>query len=304
MALPVANEPQRNVRLNMNLSDKFHTTLAKGEDDPAIQKEAAEIVLNAPDSAERNGLLALMHHEGIGVDENLDKSFDYAAKAAEEGDGLGYFLLGYMCDNAETPDQAEGGPRQKYDHYDAERFYELCSKVESRWREEAVIWLAEYYMDSAKGGDHEIGVEYFESIADHNAYAAGALSDYYWDLVMPEFTDDKEWTSKLFKWTAAAVRLDPEEYSFRMGWLYADGLGCEQDYNMAIEQFGTAYEYGDWRGAKGIADILAELQQLDHDHNSRKECDKEIELWNERASKLREQELSQLEDETDLNDED
>lgn len=177
----------------MSLSDSFHKMLSGHEEDAAVQEDVAEMVFNAPECAERDGLLSLIYHEGIGVAVNLDKSFEYAKKAAfQGGDGLGYFMLGYMCDNAETPDQAGGGPRQEYDHYDAERFYEICSKIESHWKDHAILWLGDYYMDMAKGGDPEIAIEYYEKIAGHNTEAAGKLSDYYWDLIMPEYLEDEE----------------------------------------------------------------------------------------------------------------
>lgn len=264
--------------------------LAGHEEDPQTQRKAAELVLGAPDGAERDGLLSLIYHEGLGVERDLDRAFEYAEKAAfGGGDGLGYFMLGYMCDNAETPDQAEGGPRQKYDHYDAERFYEICSGIKSRWRDQAILWLGDYYMDMAKGGDPEIGVEYYEKIADSNAEAAGRLSDHYWDLIMPEYLEDEEWTSQLYRWTSVAARLDPEEYSYRMGWIYADGLGCEPQPDKAIEEFGKAYSYGDWRGAKSIARVFEEMLDSAPDAASRAECEKNIRLWDERSDRLREQ---------------
>lgn len=278
----------------MTLSDKFHEILGGREEDPAAQKEVAELVFIAPESAERDGLLALMYHEGIGVPMDLDKCFELAEKAAFGGkDGLGYFLLGYMCDNAETPDQSEGGPRQKYDQYDAERFYEICAGIKSRWRDHAILWLGDYYMDSAQGGDPEIGVEYYEKIAEENADAAGRLSDYYWDLVMPEYIEDEEWTAQLFKWTSVAVRLDPEEYSYRMGWIYADGLGCDKSFEKAREEFRRAYEYGDWRGAKFIAKMLEERLEENPGMEGRESCEKEIKMWNERGDELREKELTE-----------
>lgn len=278
----------------MSLSDSFHKMLSGHEEDEAVQKNAAQMVLNAPECAERDGLLSLIYHEGIGVTVDLDKSFQYAKKAAfHGGDGLGYFMLGYMCDNAETPDQAEGGPCQEYDHYDAERFYEICSKIESRWKNHAILWLGDYYMDMAKGGDPEIAVEYYEKIAGHNAEAAGRLSDYYWDLIMPEYIEDEEWTSRLFKWTSVAVNLNPEEYSYRMGWIYAEGLGCERQPDKVIEEFGNAYAYGDWRGAKSIARIFEELLEGDLDAHDVADCKHNITLWNERGDLLREKDLNE-----------
>lgn len=124
------------------------------------------MVISASPSAERTGLLAFMYHEGIGVEADLDRCFELAMQAIDQGgDGLGYFLLGYMCDNIETPDQATGGPRQMYDHYDAERFYAHCAQTDSRWAGQACHWLVDYYMDSARGGDPDVAQEYLELAA-------------------------------------------------------------------------------------------------------------------------------------------
>ncbi len=254
--------------MNMTLSDKFHQLYSRLEEDPHIAAEIVNLIENSPESYERAGLQALMYHEGIGYPADLEKSFESAEKAADGEDPLGYFMLGYMCDNAETPDQATGGARQKYDHYDAEHFYELCARRESRWKDPALFWLGDYYLDSAAGGDPDIGVEYLESITDHYVDAAARLSDYFWNLVMPEYFEDDEWRSKLFKWTEIAARLDPEQYAYRLGWLYADGIGCEESAGKAVEYFIEAHEYGDRRGAKAAAKVLEEYVERNPDLSS------------------------------------
>ncbi len=278
----------------MTLSDKFHNLLYDCENNGRDFDDIVKLVNSADESAEKQGLQALMYHDGIGVDIDLDKCFDLAEKAAFEGnDGLGYYLLGYMCENAETPDQAFGGPRQKYDHYDAERFYEICAEIDSRWREPARIWLGDYYMDSAKGGDPDVGVEYYESIAEVNAEAAGKLSDYYWELSMIDNYEESEWTEQLFKWTVKAAELNPEEYSYRMGCMYADGLGCKKNPETAMHYFSKAYSFGDWRGAKAIANCL-EVYLSDKsylENHSKTELENEIKVWNERSEKLYAEEI-------------
>lgn len=286
----------------MTLSDRFFDILDGHEEDPARQGEAADLVLNAKGCPERDGLLALMYHDGIGVHGDLDKCFEYAEKSATGGgDALGYFLLGYMCDNAETPDQKEGGPRQKYDHYDAERFYELCAGYDSRWKEAACLWLGDYYMNMARGGDPEIGVEYYEAVANESAEAAGALGDYYWDLLMPEFLDDEEWAAQLFKWTSVAARLAPDDYLFRLGWIYADGLGCPEDLRKAMKFFEEASSHGDWRGADAMAKILSEkLEHIEEENpKERAALEGRITYWEELAAKLHEEELEDNEKDPD-----
>lgn len=277
-----------------SLTDTFLRLLEHIDDDPEGQEKIFSIISDAPDGSERDGIMALMFHEGIGVPVDMGKSFEYAEKAAfDGGDPLGYYVLGYMCDKAETPDQADGGPRQKYDHYDAERFYEICAGKDSPWKKYACNWLGDYYMNMARGGDPEIGIEYLEQIADTDAEAAGKLSDYYWDLVIPDYTDDKERAEALFKWTVIASRLDEEEeeYVYRLGWLYADGIGCEKSFWLALKYFGEAYFNGDWRGAESIANLLEEELSKDDHHltqEEQKEFLSDIEKWRERAANLRE----------------
>ncbi len=288
-----------------SLTEMFDLMIENSKDNQKALEKLFKMIKEAPDSGERDGLLALIYHEGISVEPDLDKSFEYAEKAAfESGDPLGYYILGYMCDNAETPDQAEGGPRQKYDHYDAERFYEICSQKESKWKVPACHWLGDYYMDSAKGGDPEIGVEYYEKIANEDAAAAGKLSDYYWDIVMPDNTEDEYWTLPLFKWTKVASELDPEEYLYRLGWLYADGIGCKKSFWLSLKYFREAFFHDDWRGAYSVANILEEYiaEHSDMTDDEKEELKDMISSWRKKADEMKEISDSEEQDNSDEED--
>lgn len=293
----------------MSLSDDFHRMLNGHEDDPEIHKAVAEMVLSAPETPESNALLALMYHEGLGVAVDLDKCCELAERAAFEGaDGLGYFLLGYMCDNIETPDQAQGGPRQRYDHYDAERFYEKCAEIDSRWSKPAHLWLGDFFMDSARGGDPEIAVEHYEVVGKDNAEVAGILSDYYWDqlvvnAVIPEEYRIKELENKIFEWTHEAVRLNPHDYAYRMGWCYADGIGCDAKdcFHLATKYWEDAYKYGDRRAADAIATLFEErleslLSNKPEDDWECQYCRKQIVYWHKLAETACEREQPQESD--------
>ncbi len=272
----------------MTLTDKFLELQKQWERDSKVSKKIVNLIKKAPDSSERDGLISLMYHEGIGYIVDLEKSFELAEKASDGGDPLGYFMLGFMIDNIETPDQAKGGSRQKYDHYDAERFYAKCAELESRWQPFAILWLGDYYLDFARGGDPDVAVNYYESIAEHNAEAAEALSNYYWNLIMPEYFKDDEWRSKLFKWTSVAAELNPADFSYRMGWIYADGLGCEQSYDKAMDFFKTAYDYGDIKGAEAIAKIYEEKleNEINPDSDLKAKYAEKIAFWKKFADKL------------------
>lgn len=274
-----------------SLTDTFLRMLDLKESDPDIPERIFQFINDAPESPERDGLLSLIYHEGIGVPVDLEKSFDYAEKAIDDGkDPLGYYILGYMCDNAETPDQATGGPRLKYDHYDAEGFYEKCAEHDSHWKAYACSWLGDYFLNMARGGDPELGIEYLEKIAENDAEAAGRLSDHFWDIVMPDNTDDTYWTVPLFRWTKTAARLDPEEYTYRLGCIYADGIGCERSFWLALKYFGEAFLQDDWRGAESIANLLEQKLQEDgatFTDEETEELRSSVATWRKRAEDLR-----------------
>ena len=273
----------------MGLSEDFYKLLDNAENDPQAQKRAARLVFEAEEGPESSGLLALMYHDGIGVDQDMEKAFKYAEEAAEENEGLALYLLGHMCEHGETPDQEFGGDRQKYDHYDAEDFMERCTKTDSSWAESAHLWLGNFFMDMARGGDPEIALEHYEAIGENNAEAAGKLCDYYWERWEYETeveggNPNNELAEKVFYWTHQAVRLDPCEFSFRMGCCYADGIACdpEKGFRLARKYWEDAYDFGNWWAAEAIAALYQDrLDNLPEDapESERQNCHKQIESW-------------------------
>lgn len=284
-----------------SLSDQFYKLFDEYDGDPAEAERMARLVLDAPAGPERDGLLALMYHDGIGVEVDLDKAFEYAERAAEANEGVALYLLGFMCEHAETPDQFEGGPRQKYDHYDAERFMEMCSRTSSSWADDAHLWLGHYFMNMARGGDPEVALEHFEAIADRNAEAAGALCDYYWILWENGYADsdaEREALARdVMKWTHEAVRLNPHDYSYLMGRCYAEGIGCDAyaGFRLARKYWEDAYAFGDWWAADAIADLYEErLESLGPDapETERVNCRKHCESWRKLARKEEERQAA------------
>lgn len=280
----------------MSLSDEFYRLFGELEEHPEIAADLAEMVFAARPDAESDGLLALLYHEGIGVETDFDKAFEHAERAAAEDEGSALYLLGHMCHNAETPDQATGGARQKYDHYDAAGFIERCAATDSRWAVPAHLWLGDHYMDSARGGDPEVAVGHYEAIGHDDAEAAGKLSDYYWellpdDLYVPDDERDRGLEAKVYEWTSEAVRLNPHDFSYRMGWCCADGIGCRPSFRLARKYFEDAYEFGDGRAAETIA-LLYEDRLADHEltEQEREHCTRCMESWRRLASKSEERE--------------
>ena len=287
----------------MGLSEEFYDILALEDEDTEAYDKAVKLVLKAPVSTERTGLLAMMYYDGIGVEQDLDKAFEYAEIAAEDNDGTALYILGHMCEKSETPDQKYGGPRQKYDHYNAETFMERCSQTNSRWAQAAHLWLGDYFMDMARGGDPEVAVEHYEIIGEEIPEAAGKLSDYYYDqwfvdMVIPDEYRTKDLAEKIFHWTHVAVNFNPYDYSYRMGAVYAEGIGCdaEKGFRLARKYWEDAYGFGDWTAAESIANLYEEkLENLPPEtpETRRENIIKHIKSWRKLAQRERERQWAQ-----------
>lgn len=287
----------------MGLSEEFYNILSHEDEDPEAYNKAAELVFKAPVTSESTGLLAMMYYDGIGVEEDLEKAFEYAEIAAAENEGTALYILGHMCENAETPDQECGGPRQKYDHYDAEHFMERCSKTDSLWTNAAHLWLGDYYMDMAKGGDPEVAVEHYEAIGEDNAEAAGKLSDYYYDqwfvdMVIPDEYRTKNLADKIFHWTQRAVNFNPRDFSYRMGCVCAEGIGCDPDegFHLALKFWEDAFGFGDWAAAESIANLYEDQQEKlspETPDSVKENIIKQIESWREMAQRERERQWAE-----------
>ena len=150
-----------------------------GDTSESMEK-AVRMVENASDSPERDGLMALIYYGGWGVAVDNEKAFFHAERGMRMNDGASCYVLGLMCANGDTPDQREGGRRQVYDHYDAERFMEMAAETDSPWAVKAHLWLGAYFMDSCRGEDPEEGIEHYKAAAGcRSSEAAEFLSDYY-----------------------------------------------------------------------------------------------------------------------------
>ena len=281
----------------MGLSEEFWKVLDGDIENPEAGKKAYEMVVNAPDGPERDGLLGMIYYQGIGVEEDLEKAFEYAEKAAEKDEGIALYLLGIMCENAETPDQAEGGPRQKYDHYDAEQFMERCANTTSAWANDAHLWLGDFFFDGARGGDPDIAMEHYEVIGKYSREASAKLSDYYYDYASYEDFKNEELNKKALEWSEMAASWDPAGYAYQTGCMLAEGVGCKPSFRLARKYLEDAYYCGQWEAAETIANLFQERADSDeYPDEERERCRKDAESWHASAEKLR---LSQTAEEPD-----
>lgn len=125
--------------------------------------EQADSLTGAPG---RDGLLAMAYYRGWGVEADAERAFCHARQGMQAGDGAACYVLALMCANGDTPDQRTGGPRQEYDHYDAEHFMQMAAKTGGPWAVKAHLWLGDYFMDSCRGEDPDEGQEHYQAAAD------------------------------------------------------------------------------------------------------------------------------------------
>ncbi len=135
-------------------------------DTPESLAKALEQTDSFPGHFGRDGLLAMACYRGWGVEADPEEAFRHAKCGMQAGDALACYVLGLMCANGDTPDQRTGGPRQEYDHYDAERFMQMAAEAGGPWAVKAHLWLGDYFMDSCRGEDPDEGREHYQVAAD------------------------------------------------------------------------------------------------------------------------------------------
>lgn len=128
---------------------------------------------------------------------------------------------------------------------------------------------------------------------------AGALSDYYWSLiaegdkVIPE-KRTPELDKLVYRFTSEAVRLDPYNYSYRMGQCYAEGIDCDAKagFRLARKYWEDAYDFGCWWAAESIADLyekhLRELPDTLENQVDKANCERQAASWRRMALRARE----------------
>lgn len=243
--------------------------------------EARELIANERPSAMRTGMEALYLYA---VDDDCEKAFAKALDGYGQEDGTAAYTLGLMIANADTPDQRTGGDRQQFDEYDAPGFMEAAARSDSPFAEDAHLWLGDYFIDSARGGDPDEAIDNYKAIVKTNITAAERLVEYYWDRAY--YADYEGDNSELFDSVVNAVELAPADFSYEMAWLYNEGIGCERDFRMARKYLEDAYAMGDERAPELLSEIWQErADDTTLDSSERDLCRAQAKLWQSRRAK-------------------
>lgn len=62
----------------------------------------------------------------------------------------------------------------------------------------------------------------------------------------------------IFNQIREAAETNPHDYSYLMGLLYADGIGCDRNFRIATNFFEDACAFGDKRAAYALAKLYAD----------------------------------------------
>lgn len=266
------------------LTDDFFRLLDDNRD-----SEAVRLLDTAPHTPEADALRGYAVYYGIGgMKEDDDRAFALFEKGAESGDSLSLYMLGIMCDDATTPDQAEGGPRQKYDQYDAETFMTRCAdNPEGKFAAMAWLWLGEYFIDSTRGEDPETGEEYLEKAADVGfGEAVEILRDRAEDRAEYHDWKDPEANGRAFRWEQRAYELNPHDESYNYGRLFDGVPGIPENKRLALKLYEEDYEFGHSQGARALALHYEErANDLSIPVEERAESKVLAQAWHERADK-------------------
>lgn len=252
------------------------------------ESEAAALLATAAPSPESDGLRAYSFYNGVGdFPRDDDRAFELFEKAAAEGDSLSLYELGLMCENGDTPDQRGGGPRQKYDHYDAEAFMQRCADTDGMFAAAAWLWLGEYFLDSARGGDPDVGIEYLEKAADAGMEdAVELLTEHYREIAAYYDYKNTAANHDLFRWQQIAYENNPHDESYNYGMLLDGVEGIPANTRLALKLYEEDWVHGHSQGARALAmHYERRAANLSLDASERAEAAVSAQAWHDRADR-------------------
>lgn len=139
------------------LSDRFFTLLAERK-----EKEALQVLLQAPDTSESIGLLGYVFYVGIG-EQDKDSAFELFDLAVKEDDSLSLYYLGKMCEEGDVPAKYAELFEDGYGVHYAESFMTRCARGSGIMAEWASLWLGRRAISS---NDSEKALEYLKRAAE------------------------------------------------------------------------------------------------------------------------------------------
>ena len=215
--------------------------------------------------AKAQNALSTYYYYGLGVDKNLEESFNWNQKSAEAGDPIGQHNLGTAYKNGEGVAKNLGEAIKWYQK-SAEQGYEKSLyelgylNANGIGMEQNYKKAFEYYLKAAQKGDakaqNNLGVLFLEgrgtkkneaeafryflrSSLQNNVVAFGNLATCYENGRGVEVS-----TSEAFKWYGKGAEADVAVCQYKLAQFYEKGIGTPKNTNLAKEWYERAEKQG------------------------------------------------------------
>lgn len=194
--------------------------------EPELKKKAKETETN---NAEALYKLGEAYCEGIGVEKDYSKAYEYYKKAAELGSAEAAYKIGWLYQNGcgvrRNDDSAYEWYRKAAKLGNVEAMYmvgEMC--YEGKGTKQNYNEAYEWYKNASELGNvkamYKVGLLYYEGYGVRN------------DI------------TKAYEWFYKAAELGSAEAAYKLGTLYRFGRGVEKDYDKARKWYQKAVELG------------------------------------------------------------
>ncbi|MDE6743040.1 MAG: sel1 repeat family protein [Lachnospiraceae bacterium] len=228
-------------------------TAGQVEEDAAAKEAAANEYYEA-------GRAYLYGLDGKEVD--LESAYNNFEQAEELGKVEANFYLGLLCDNYNYPET---------DFQMASTYYAKCG--DNPYAQLALGFL--YYYGQGVEKDVERAKELWQSAIEQGCVegylgtASVLLDEEEYEAALEDYIKASEGTERLFISSAMS----------NVGWMYFEGKGIEQDYEMALEWYEKAADLGNMYAMNNIGDMYCEGYGVEQDYETALE-------WYEKAADL------------------
>jgi TPR repeat protein len=174
--------------------------------------------------------LGIIYEYGIEIEEDFDTAIGYYQKASNNGSGDASYTLARMYFEGNEVNQ---------DFLKAFQYYTAASIAGHPEAREALTVSEMTLGPNTSSSNHLQNTKEDKMVMLEKATEKGyALLQYDIGLVYYNNKDD----SKAFKWLSAAADIGITDAYYRLGTLYEEGRGIDQDYNMAVKMYEKAVE--------------------------------------------------------------
>lgn len=211
---------------------------------PAVDWATRAVEHDKPDGYQ---VLYTVYVNGLGLDADLDKAFDYLRRGAEGGDTgskLNYAILLYTGAAQQIPRDVD----------------KACRYFDALFAEPGVRTVTAYYLgriliqgECGKAVDEAAGAKLIRVAAEAGVRDAEAYQGYLYE----QGVGLKQNSSAALKWYARAAEHGESYALWRIGMAYVKGEGRKPDARRAVDYFERSADAGDVRGMNSLAVMYA-----------------------------------------------